>query len=158
PESARLGLRDLFNKPAAIAQMCVNCHVTPDAKLRAAGHPTGEKFDPGKGIAKMVHWPSDASETRKRTGYNAGVDAQISAAAGPPVARGRARGGPAGAGGGPRGGGGKPPGPPAGGTAGGPSEPATKPPAATTGGAGGPKPKPAGTPDPFDWDQPVQEL
>jgi hypothetical protein len=159
PEGARLGLRDLFNKPAAIAAMCVNCHVTPDPKLRAAGHPSGEKFDPGKGIAKMVHWPSDASETRKRTGYNAGVYAQISAAAAPLVAKRMSSAGPAVAGG--TGGGQKaPPPPPAAGSgsAGGTTEPAaTKPPNAGTGGTG-PKPKPQGTPDPFDWDQPVKEL
>lgn len=62
------GLRDLRDKPAAIARVCVDCHVTPDKRLAAAGHPTGEGWDAGTALPKLVHW------TR---GYNY---AQVSAA------------------------------------------------------------------------------
>jgi hypothetical protein len=161
PEAQRLGLRDLFNKSGAIAQMCVNCHVTPDPRLKKAGHPAGEAFDPGKGIAKMVHWDSDISVKRKRTGYGPALYAQISADARPLAAKRLASAGPAVASG--------PTAPsktaaPAG------TAPAAAPPAgaATTGApkpaaaappaAPAPKPRPAGTADPFDWDQPVAPL
>ena len=46
------GLRDLKNKPAAIAKVCVDCHVTPDKRLAAAGHPAGEAFDAGVSLAE----------------------------------------------------------------------------------------------------------
>jgi hypothetical protein len=50
------GLRDLKDKPAAIARTCVECHVVPDKRLAAAGHPAGESFDAGASLAKIVHW------------------------------------------------------------------------------------------------------
>jgi hypothetical protein len=50
------GLRDLKDKPAAIARTCVECHVVPDKRLAAAGHPAGESFDAGTSLAKIVHW------------------------------------------------------------------------------------------------------
>jgi hypothetical protein len=51
-----LGLRDLRGKPAAIARVCVDCHVVADPRLLAAGHPSGASFDAGAGLAKLVHW------------------------------------------------------------------------------------------------------
>jgi hypothetical protein len=51
-----LGLRDLRGKPAEIAKACVDCHVTPDKRLGAAGHPAGETFDAGASLQKIVHW------------------------------------------------------------------------------------------------------
>jgi hypothetical protein len=148
PESQRLGLRDLFNNPKAIAQMCVDCHVTPDPRLKKAGHPAGEGFDAGKGIAKMVHWDSGISVNRKRSGYGAGLYAQITAAAAPLVAKRLASGGAAVAAAAPAR---KPAAPTQGAApAGAAAAPAQAPPRA-------PAAAPAAA-DPFDWDQPVAAL
>jgi len=50
------GMRELRDKPAAIARVCVDCHVLTDRRLAAAGHPTGEAFDAGVSLQKLVHW------------------------------------------------------------------------------------------------------
>ena len=50
------GMHDLRDKPAAIARVCVECHVVSDRRLAAAGHPTGEAFDAGASLQKLVHW------------------------------------------------------------------------------------------------------
>ena len=50
------GKRDLRDQPAAIARVCVECHVVSDRRLAAAGHPTGEAFDAGVSLQKLVHW------------------------------------------------------------------------------------------------------
>ena len=50
------GMLDLRDKPAAIARVCVECHVVSDRRLAAAGHPTGEAFDAGVSLQKLVHW------------------------------------------------------------------------------------------------------
>ena len=50
------GMRELRDKPAAIARVCVGCHVLTDRRLAAAGHPTGEAFDAGVSLQKLVHW------------------------------------------------------------------------------------------------------
>lgn len=55
-QAVAAGLRDLRDKPAAIGKMCVDCHVTPDKRLAAAGHPTGENWDAGASMPKLVHW------------------------------------------------------------------------------------------------------
>jgi hypothetical protein len=50
------GMRDLRGKPASIGTLCVDCHVTPDRRLAAAGHPIGATFDAGAALARIVHW------------------------------------------------------------------------------------------------------
>ena len=50
------GMHDLRDKPAAIARVCVECHVLTDRRLAAAGHPTGDAFDAGASLQKLVHW------------------------------------------------------------------------------------------------------
>ena len=50
------GMRDLRDKPAAVGGLCVECHVTSDRRLAAAGHPVGAQFDAGASLAKLVHW------------------------------------------------------------------------------------------------------
>ncbi len=50
------GMHDLRDKPAAIARVCVECHVLTDRRLAAAGHPTGDAFDAGVSLQKLVHW------------------------------------------------------------------------------------------------------
>jgi len=50
------GMHDLRDKPPAIARVCVECHVLTDRRLAAAGHPTGEAFDAGASLQKLVHW------------------------------------------------------------------------------------------------------
>jgi len=50
------GMHDLRDKPAAIARVCVECHVLTDRRLAAAGHPTGDAFDAGLSLQKLVHW------------------------------------------------------------------------------------------------------
>lgn len=151
PPAKWMGLRNTFNDPKAIAQVCVDCHVTPDPRLKKAGHPAGEAFDAGKGIAKMVHWSSDISTKRKRSGYGPALYAQISSQAAPLVAKRLASGGGAVASAA------APPkaGPPAPGAPAG----AAAAPAATSSAPPAPRPRPvAKAADPFDWDQPVAEL
>ena len=55
-EALAAGLRDLRNKPPMIGSTCVECHVVPDKRLAAAGHPAGEGFDAGASIQKIIHW------------------------------------------------------------------------------------------------------
>ena len=135
-EAVAAGLKDLRNKPAVIASTCVECHVVPDKRLAAAGHPAGESFDAGASIQKIVHW---------NTTYNY---AQIGAA-GKAAAAGRAPTGaakPALAAGGPV-------------VAPTPGAPAATP---APGKAGTPVPGKAAAPSapaaPWDWDQPIREL
>lgn len=135
-KSLPLGLRDLHGKPAAIAAMCVGCHVTPDKALSAAGHPNGADFDPGLGLRKLVHWTAaftgDGSE---HASYDA---AQVSALARPLVQKALAAGGPSRAAS---------------------AKPAGAPPAAARGpstGAASASAPPA--PAPWDWDQPLPPL
>jgi hypothetical protein len=162
-KSVAAGMKDLKEKPPTIAKTCVDCHLTTDAKLAAAGHPTGATFDAGASLQKLVHW---------NTAYNF---AQV-AAAGKAAMAGRA---PAGA-------------PPAAATppkaaaappAAAPAAPAGKAPAAAPPAAGGPAAQaptapvpaapapappaktrpaapaaPAAPPAPWDWDQPVRAL
>jgi hypothetical protein len=157
PQAKWMGLHNMFNDPRAIAETCVNCHVTPDPRLKKAGHPAGENFDAGKGMAKMVHWPSDISVKRKRSGYGPALYAQVSAQGGPLVAKRLASGGaPAAAAAAPA----APP------KAGGPppvAAPGAAPAAAAAAGGAPPPPAPRPRPaakaaDPFDWDQPVAAL
>jgi hypothetical protein len=138
------GMKDLREKPATIAKVCVDCHVTPDKRLAAAGHPSGAGFDAGVNLQKIVHW---------NVAYNF---AQVTAA-GKTAAAGRAPSGgprpaPSAAASGPptKGPPGKGPGP-------GPTTPSTEPtakgivpPIAPT--------APATPPPPWDWDQPIRPL
>jgi Cytochrome c554 and c-prime len=55
-EAVAAGMRDLRGRPAAIARLCLGCHVTSDARLARAGHPTGSDFDAGLSLQKLVHW------------------------------------------------------------------------------------------------------
>jgi len=50
------GMRDLRGHPATVGALCVECHVTGDRRLAAAGHPVGAQFDAGASQAKLVHW------------------------------------------------------------------------------------------------------
>jgi hypothetical protein len=155
PPAKWMGLRNMYNDPRAIAETCVNCHVTPDPRLKKAGHPAGESFDAGKGIAKMVHWPSDASTKRKRTGYGPALYAQVSSQGAPLVAKRIASGGTATAAA-------APPPPPKAGAPPPIAAPAAAPAAAPVAGTVAPstsRPRPAAkAADPFDWDQPVAAL
>jgi hypothetical protein len=84
-QADRKGLRDLYNKPAAIAKVCVDCHVTPDKALAAAGHPTGADFDVGQSIAKIVHWPSADQGLSRPREYGPAFYEQVGDAARPLV-------------------------------------------------------------------------
>ena len=55
-KSVTAGMTDFRGKPANVAKVCVDCHVTPDKRLAAAGHPAGERFDAGVSLQKLVHW------------------------------------------------------------------------------------------------------
>jgi hypothetical protein len=46
------GCTTLRGQPAAIARVCVECHVLTDRRLAAAGHPTGDAFDAGLSLQK----------------------------------------------------------------------------------------------------------
>lgn len=50
------GMRDLRSRPREIAGLCVSCHVQTDARLVAAGHPSGQDFDAGARLARIEHW------------------------------------------------------------------------------------------------------
>jgi Meckel syndrome type 1 protein len=85
-QADRKGMLDTYNKPAVIAKLCVECHVTPDKALAAAGHPTGADFDPEQAIKKIVHWPSaDQDLSRKRDAYGPAFYKQVGDAARPLV-------------------------------------------------------------------------
>ena len=150
-KSVAAGLKDLRDKPAVIARVCVECHVTPDKRLAAAGHPSGSTFDAGANLQKIVHWTAS---------YNAAqVSAAAKAAMGPRLAAGigaAASGLPAAA---------KteaPPTTPAGAQGATPGGQAAA--RAPTGPAPAPSPAtaaPAATttaPAPWDWDQPIRPL
>jgi hypothetical protein len=82
----RKRMLDMYNKPAVIAKVCVECHVTPDKALAAAGHPTGADFDVEQAIKKIVHWPSaDQDLSRKRDAYGPAFFKQVGDAARPLV-------------------------------------------------------------------------
>lgn len=50
------GLRDLRGRPQAIARLCMDCHFVTDRRLTSAGHPSGEEFDAGSSLEKLIHW------------------------------------------------------------------------------------------------------
>jgi hypothetical protein len=152
------GLRDLKEKPANIAKVCVECHLTTDKKLAAAGHPTGADFDGGASLQKLVHWDTNynfaaiTAATKAAMGGRALPAGPATTPAAPPAA--------------PAGGAKAPVAAPAG------VKPAEVPPA-TAGpapavptppapGVNARKPTPPATPAtppaPWDWDQPVRAL
>jgi hypothetical protein len=45
PKSLKLGMFPLLDSPNVWAERCMNCHVLQEAKLIAAGHPSGDDFD-----------------------------------------------------------------------------------------------------------------
>lgn len=90
-KSLPLGLADLHNKPAAIAKLCVDCHVTPEKALAAAGHPSGADFDVAAGLKKLVHWTADF--TPDNTVHATYDFAQVAAAARPLIQKALAGGG-----------------------------------------------------------------
>ncbi len=55
-QAVAAGMKDLRGKPQVIAGLCVSCHVTTDARLVAAGHPSGAGFDAGSRLARIEHW------------------------------------------------------------------------------------------------------
>jgi hypothetical protein len=82
------GLRDLRDKPAAIARLCVDCHVVTDRRLAAAGHPTGAGFDAGAALQKLVHWTRGYDFAQvTAAGRAAGAGRAVAAAAPPAAAR-----------------------------------------------------------------------
>jgi hypothetical protein len=149
-KSVAAGLMDLKEKPNAIAKVCVDCHVLKDAKLAAAGHPVGEKFDAGVSLEKLVHWDTKynyaqvTAAAKTMMGGRATPSAGGSAATQPPAAGSVPPAGSTAV---------TPAPPPAAGTA----APATKAPAGTKASptrASAPPPPPA----PWDWDQPIAPL
>jgi hypothetical protein len=91
-----LGMTDLHDKTAAIAKLCVDCHVTPDARLAGAGHPNGSAFDAGASLRKIVHWTAAFTPNQQvHASYDFG---QVSGAGRPLVARRLAGGGGGGGG------------------------------------------------------------
>jgi hypothetical protein len=157
-KSIAAGLRDLKNKPAVVAKVCVECHVVPDKRLAAAGHPAGEGFDAGVALQKVVHWTTAynfaqvtaagkaAAAGRAPTGV-----AKAAPAAGAPAAAAPAAGAPAG-------------GAPAGTAAAKPAPATGAPAAAPAPAAGTAAPAPGGAAAsaapaaPWNWDQPIREL
>jgi hypothetical protein len=81
------GLRDLRDKPAAIARLCVECHVVTDRRLAAAGHPAGESFDAGASLQKLVHWTRAYDFAQVAAAGRAAGAGRALGAAPPPAAR-----------------------------------------------------------------------
>ena len=81
------GLRDLRDKPAAIARLCVECHVLTDRRLASAGHPAGESFDASASLQKLVHWTRAYDFAQVAAAGRAAGAGRALGAAPPPAAR-----------------------------------------------------------------------
>jgi hypothetical protein len=84
-------MRDLRGKPQAIAGLCVTCHFTTDARLVAAGHPSGASFDAGSRLTRIEHWTTryDAAQvTAAARALAPRVSAAVPATSGAPPATG----------------------------------------------------------------------
>jgi Cytochrome c554 and c-prime len=97
-----VGLLDVVKKPQTWAPICMDCHVMDDAKLVAAGHPSGDDFDlgakypivakhfknqPDRGIVAQLGSSRRASIIAKRGGKPTTAAAPAPAApAAPPAA------------------------------------------------------------------------
>jgi hypothetical protein len=153
-KSVAAGLKDLREKPAAIARVCVDCHVTPDRRLAAAGHPSGSAFDAGASLQKVVHWTVAYNYAQVSAAGKAAMGGRVAAPAAAPPA---------------------PPAAPSRGPA--PVTTAARPPAAAASApapsavaaapagapaaappAAAPPAAPAVAPAPWDWDQPIRPL
>jgi hypothetical protein len=147
-KSVAAGLKDLREKPAVIARVCVECHVTPDRRLATAGHPSGSAFDAGTNLQKIVHWTVSYNYAQVSAAGKAAMASRVAAGGGaapaplPPKAAAPAA--PAAATGAVRASA-----PPPGG------QPAARAPAAAAPPAA---PPPAAAPAPWDWDQPIRPL
>ena len=141
-KSVAAGLKDLREKPAVIAKACVDCHVTPDKRLAAAGHPSGSTFDAGANLQKIVHWTASYNYVQVSAAGKSAMGSRLAA------------------------GGGAAPPPPAPGSGGRTVPPTAVPPTvapATTSRtpaatAALPAPPPAPPPAPWDFDQPIRPL
>jgi len=146
-KSVAAGLKDLREKPAAIARVCVDCHVTPDRRLAVAGHPSGSAFDAGASLQKIVHWTIAYNYAQVSA---AGKTAMAGRVAAPPVAPSAPSVAPS-RGSAPVVTASKAPAAPPPASA----PPAAAPPAATPPAAAAPAAPP---PAPWDWDQPIRPL
>jgi len=81
-KSVAAGLKDLREKPAVIARLCVDCHVTPDKRLAAAGHPSGSAFDAGTNLQKIVHWTVSYNYAQVSAAGKTAAGARLAAAGG----------------------------------------------------------------------------
>jgi len=147
-KSTALGMRDLREKPAVIAQLCVNCHVTTDKRLGAAGHPVGDRFDAGLNLQKIVHWNTAYNFALVSSAGRTAIASRLGSVGGPPPVA-TATPAPAASAPAPKTPSGvkTPPSvvPPASEPAKGPGPPATPAP-------------PTSPPAPWDWDQPIRPL
>jgi hypothetical protein len=152
-KSVAAGLKDLRGQPAVIARVCVDCHVTPDKRLAAAGHPSGSAFDAGANLQKIVHWAASYDYAQVSAAGKAAMGPRLAAgsgaaAPGPPAAAKTAT-----------------PTTPVGAQGATASAPPLRGPAAGRASAGtAPAPAapaeaaPAAAPAPWDWDQPIRPL
>jgi hypothetical protein len=151
-KSVAAGLKDLRDKPAVIARVCVDCHVTPDKRLAAAGHPSGSAFDPGANLQKIVHWTASYNYAQVSAAGKAAMGPRPAIGSGaavpvpPAVAKTAAPTTPVGAQGATAS---APPRGPAAGRASTGTAPAPAAPAEAA---------PAAAPAPWDWDQPIRPL
>lgn len=152
-KSVAAGLKDLREKPAVIARVCVDCHVTPDRRLAAAGHPSGSAFDAGASLQKIVHWTVAYNYAQVSAAGKAamGARAPAPAVAAATPSRAPAPAAPASAA------------PSRAAAASAAPPPAAAVPAATQPGATPPRaataaPPAASPPAPWDWDQPIRPL
>jgi hypothetical protein len=85
------GMRPLRGRVDAIARLCVGCHAVEDARLVAAGHPSGASFDTGSGLREIAHWTTVYDHAQVTAAARA-VMPRVAAA--PPAARETAPSGP----------------------------------------------------------------
>ncbi len=63
-QAVAAGMRDLRRGPTPIAELCADCHLVPDARLSAAGHPNGRDFDAGAALQRITHWTGQYDAAR----------------------------------------------------------------------------------------------
>jgi cytochrome c554/c'-like protein len=85
----KAGLVNFFERPRAIAEACLRCHVfgADDRALLRAGHPDDAAFDLAVALRQIDHFDDPGVKTRKRDYYPA--FAQQVAASGAPVIQAR---------------------------------------------------------------------
>jgi len=82
-QAVALGMFDTVGQLGSWARLCMSCHVVDDAKLVAAGHPSGDDFDLGQKFAPVVHWKAVYEQSAVRSAARPVRDAILAKRGGP---------------------------------------------------------------------------